>query len=364
MNISQLNYIIVYLGRSPAGSKITKELFLGLKDAGVNKISLAYSSFNHYLDSFIINDNYSKIVTYESLWGLFLSFFRLISTTNKLINLEGNSCTNLYIFPMNTPLSIIMQVILTLKGKKTYCVIHDAVRHPGDSFRKITAVLTWFEIRFSYKLIFLTGDVMEKCIKHFGFNKSKAHLLFLPLFEYINITPRQFPSKRPLRLLFLGRIKAYKGLPLLLGARKLLNKKGILTDLTIAGDGLMPSEVSVSMDNISVINRLLEDFEIAKLLSDADVLVLPYIEASQSGIASTSCSASLPLIYTPVGGLSEQLSGYGAIGTSSVSALAISESVEALIGDPLLYEALSEKQYKIAKSLSWLTFARALIKIQ
>jgi glycosyltransferase involved in cell wall biosynthesis len=47
--------------------------------------------------------------------------------------------------------------------------------------------------------------------------------------------------------------------------------------------------------------------EVSTLLNWADIVVLPYREASQSGIAPTALAAGRRVIATRVGGLAEQL---------------------------------------------------------
>ena len=47
--------------------------------------------------------------------------------------------------------------------------------------------------------------------------------------------------------------------------------------------------------------------EVSTILNWADVVVLPYREASQSGIAPTALAAGRRVVATRVGGLSEQL---------------------------------------------------------
>jgi glycosyltransferase involved in cell wall biosynthesis len=50
--------------------------------------------------------------------------------------------------------------------------------------------------------------------------------------------------------------------------------------------------------------------EIGELLSWSDAVVLPYREASQSGVAAAALAAGRFVLATRVGGLPEQLAGY------------------------------------------------------
>ena len=60
---------------------------------------------------------------------------------------------------------------------------------------------------------------------------------------------------------------------------------------------------------VTVENRWVPETEIGALLAWSDALILPYREASQSGVAAAALAAGRPVIATCVGGLREQLSG-------------------------------------------------------
>src|SRR4029077_14245081 len=50
-------------------------------------------------------------------------------------------------------------------------------------------------------------------------------------------------------------------------------------------------------------NRFIEDHELAQLFLDADLVVLPYTEASQSGVLNVAAAFGKPMIVTDVGEL-------------------------------------------------------------
>src|SRR6185312_4175108 len=56
-------------------------------------------------------------------------------------------------------------------------------------------------------------------------------------------------------------------------------------------------------------NHWVPEDELGSLFAWADVLVLPYKEASQSGVAPAAIAAGRFVVSTRVGGLAEQLSG-------------------------------------------------------
>lgn len=112
-------------------------------------------------------------------------------------------------------------------------------------------------------------------------------------------------------LLFFGFIRAYKGLDLLLQA---FNELDDSYQLIIAGEiygdfsvyqNLIDS--SANKENIHLFNHYIQDDEVPLYYSAADVCILPYKSATQSGITSISNHFELPIIATDVGGLKETI---------------------------------------------------------
>jgi glycosyltransferase involved in cell wall biosynthesis len=121
-----------------------------------------------------------------------------------------------------------------------------------------------------------------------------------------------------------GRIRKYKGVENLISA---FTKLGIEEmELVIAGEG----KLRVKKDfGIRIINRWLEEWEITELIKNAEVVVFPYIEASQSGLLPYCLNESKKVVVTPLQGLLEQTSGYKNVFVSTAfddEALAVSLS--------------------------------------
>ena len=114
---------------------------------------------------------------------------------------------------------------------------------------------------------------------------------------------------RPLRLLFFGRIVKYKGLGHLLQAQRMLRERGVAVEIIVAGSGSLEpvAELLEGLQGVEVHNRWLSNQEVASFMAGTDAVVLPYVEASQSGVAATAFAAGRPVIATPIGGLTEQV---------------------------------------------------------
>ncbi len=112
-------------------------------------------------------------------------------------------------------------------------------------------------------------------------------------------------------LLFFGIIRDYKGLDLLIQAMNLLDDS---YQLIIAGETYGSFEKyqllidqSTAKERIYLFNHYISDNEVPLYFSAADVCILPYKSATQSGITAISHHFTLPIIATDVGGLKESI---------------------------------------------------------
>ncbi len=112
-------------------------------------------------------------------------------------------------------------------------------------------------------------------------------------------------------ILFFGYVRPYKGLEDLLSALAIARPDS-WDMLTIVGEFYAPPERYRRLledprirDRVRVVNRYVPNEEVARWFAAADVVVLPYREATGSGIAQVAFGAGLPVIGTRTGGLEE-----------------------------------------------------------
>lgn len=108
-------------------------------------------------------------------------------------------------------------------------------------------------------------------------------------------------------LLFFGLIRDYKGLDILIEAMGMLDDS---YQLIIAGESYGSFEKYTELinqcslkENIVVFEQYIPDDMVSTLFSAADVLVLPYKSATQSGVVALAYQMELPMIATNVGAL-------------------------------------------------------------
>lgn len=111
--------------------------------------------------------------------------------------------------------------------------------------------------------------------------------------------------------LFFGYIRHYKGLDTLLEAWPAVRARRPGATLVVAGESyesLAPYEklaAAAGEGAVRMLNRYIPDDEVEALFRAADVTVLPYRSATQSGVTHVAYALGCPVIATRVGGITE-----------------------------------------------------------
>ncbi|MBY3184303.1 glycosyltransferase family 4 protein [Rhizobium sp. 25PS6] len=190
--------------------------------------------------------------------------------------------------------------------------VHDVEVHPGDSdTRTLPAWAPQLMVRQSGHVVVHGEGLKRMVLERYSKSPDCVHVLSHPaIHRYAELARRHQMARRgadgTLRVLLFGRIFAYKGLEHLIRAEAML--KDLLPNLriTVAGRGDDPWIFQPLMGDAGrydIRNRFIEDMEVAQLFLDADIVVLPYTEASQSGVLNLAAAFGKPVIVTDVGEL-------------------------------------------------------------
>jgi glycosyltransferase involved in cell wall biosynthesis len=182
-------------------------------------------------------------------------------------------------------------------------------RRPGDS------ALTRFAFRFVDYFIVQSKSV-EQDLQRF-IPSARYVVVPHPIYNVFGGLLPKTEARRQLRLsdehviLFFGYVRQYKGLHLLLDALQLVIKQ-IPVKLLVVGE-FYENEESYRRkiqdlgltDYVMVYSHYIPNEQVAIYFSACDVVVLPYISATQSGIVQLAYNFDKPVIATDVGGLAE-----------------------------------------------------------
>lgn len=244
---------------------------------------------------------------YESIPGLVGRALRaplFVAATTRWL---GDAAPALAICALPGPLDLLMHAALRRAGVPMAVVVHDADPHPGDGYPMLAA-LNRALVRRADGVIALTEHVAAR-LRAQGVVQAGVPLLTgagHPPFAFGAAPPPRAHGGK-LRVLSFGRLLPYKGLDLLADALRRLGEREM--EVRVVGQGPESAGLAAlrALPWVAVENRWVEESEIGALIAWADLLVLPYREASQSGVAAAALAAGRFILSTRVGGLIEQL---------------------------------------------------------
>ncbi len=200
-------------------------------------------------------------------------------------------------------------VMPLLKKFPLVITIHDAQQHLGDRESGYTPQrIMDFGFRRADRVIVHGRSMVEIVIEKLGFDSSLIHVI--PL---IALADTQSPL--PIRddgqaILFFGRIWEYKGLEYLVRAMSQVNAEFPEAKCIIAGRGEDLQHYRKWMANPAAFvihNDWISDEQRSQLFASCSMVVLPYVEASQSGVTPIAYAFEKPVIATRIGGLPDMI---------------------------------------------------------
>ena len=193
-------------------------------------------------------------------------------------------------------------------GAKIVVSHHDPFPHSGEHFKSETEVYASV-ISKSQGTVLLNKNQLDEFCNFYHISSDEVLINRLGVYDNIrSFIPTKISPKRH-NILFFGRISKYKGIEYLCEAMRIVSDVIPDASLTIAGSGKMYFDIEPykQFDNIEFRNYFIGLPELACLLSQCDVTVCPYTDATQSGVIMTSYSLGKPVIATNVGGLPEMI---------------------------------------------------------
>jgi glycosyltransferase involved in cell wall biosynthesis len=273
--------------------------------------------------------------TYTSIAGLAGRVLRGASLLAELTRELRGLQAELAICAMPGPLDLMFLSALRRAGVPVAVIVHDAKRHPGDGFPLLMSLQRRL-VAGADAVVALSSHVATQ-LRVRAMLRPGAKLIVMahPPFDFGTVPPPFAHGGSP-RLLTFGRLLPYKGLDLLAEA---LLRLGPRADLQLRVVGSGPESRTLRAlrrhEGVSVENRWVPEAEICALIGWSDALVLPYREASQSGVAATALAAGRSVIATRVGGLAEQLAGDELARLCNPDAASLAEAIQEILNTPM-----------------------------
>ena len=306
------------------------------KDVYLNGITQEKHNIKNY--SILKAYGYNRLEKYISLFLFLLKiyFYGVVNKYNALL-LMGFTAWDPFIAK-----------VFKWTGKSVFYVVHDGKVHLGET-GDFTQKRTVSAMQDSKYLIFLSDYVRNLVKENFGIQKD-SYITPHGLINYGKLPLKPKSKKEKPILLFLGRLSKYKGVDLFIDALK--DIPDVFSKVIIAGKTMFGYEINTDNPKIEIIDKWLLEDEMADLLNECDILVFPYLEATQSGIATLAINYLVPSIVNNVGGLYEQFPNETAL-FQNPEITELRESIIELSTNNDLYKSISDKLLFLRESYSW-----------
>lgn len=251
-----------------------------------------------------------------------------------------------------------------LKAKKKIVTINDPKVHPREEknlWKFISGQIAILLMKKADEIIVL-GEKQRKTVRRLGY-KQRIIVSRIGHYDFFKKEKIRKHKIEPATLLFFGRIQEYKGIKYLLDS--LLQIKSHKFKLILAGEGnykpyeeqLIKLKGKVEVDKGYVIDK-----KVSEYFQRASFVVMPYTDATQTGIIQIAYSYKKPVIATAVGSLPELViddkTGYL---IPSKDSKKLKEAIMKLLKNPEKAKQMGERAHKFMKEeLDWNKIAKKL----
>ncbi len=267
--------------------------------------------------------------------------------------------------------------LLRLCGFTVILTVHDVLPH--DEYTEVNR--RYFEklYRAPHRLIVHSENNRRELLSLFALDPAKvsiiplgAQTVFTDHFDVTRSAARaslDLPDAARI-ILFFGLIKRYKGLEYLLEAFETITSRCENVMLLVAGK-IYEGDADVhrhytqllagyrDRPDIRLDSRYIPLAQVSRYFSAADLVVLPYVKASQSAVLLSAYAAGRAVVATETGGLGEVVAdGVSGMMVPPKDAAAIAEAAIAVLNDPDALRRMGLEAKRLADTTySWANIA-------
>ena len=274
-------------------------------------------------------------------------YYKIITFRPDVIHLQGEHPW----FDLTSPfLARKYPIVLT---------VHDVILHSGDeSSTRIPSFFYEINRKFAHKIIVHGKHLKQEMLETSRFSANDIHILPRGVNSIYKRYITQTADEEKYSILFFGRIWPYKGLGYLIEAEPKVSKVFPDLKIVIAGRGEdfnRYREMMVNKEKFVVYNEYISNETVNKLFQKASVIVLPYTDASQSGVIPMAYSFKKPVIATNVGSLPEVVDhGETGLIVPPKDSDKLADAIIGLFSDTKKLKEMGEKAFiKSNEDLSW-----------
>lgn len=267
------------------------------------------------------------------------------------------------------------QYCKTVYKTKFVFTLHDAL--PWDNDKRMINLLDVFYRQADYIIV---GNKREyqKCVDNFNLNNKKIAVIKHGIY---NLFDNDLYDKKIARillnipqnktvLLFFGFLKEFKGLEYLIEAMHILKKEKqnviayIASALKYAPKNLVSNTLSkihqLELNEDFILNlNYLDTNDIEAVFKASDISIMPYTNASQSGVLMMSIGFKKPVIISDVFAEKEWVDKKAGLIFKTKNAKDLAKKIKLMMADKNKYDEYGEYGYRYGmKNLNWKDIAK------
>lgn len=256
----------------------------------------------------------------------------------------------------------IMHLPYAWMTKKTLYTTHDPIPHKTPSFAR-ELVRHKILFRALKHHLFLSDALVKPFCQKYKVPEERTHYSRLSVYDFLRYY-KETPNEYGKYILFFGRIDQYKGVDILIDAYEQSEARMSGLKLVIAGKGNLAHDKSKLSEDIILLNRYIDNDELANLIRHCRFVVLPYLSATQSGCVMSAFAFSKPIIATAVGDLpKEVIDEETGLICNPNDIEDLKTKIDTMSGANLLaFEKRIEKKYAAGSVYSWEAAAKSIVK--
>lgn len=354
--------LVMQWGRTAAGPTLTLTVARALIEQDQHAVHVSYSRSANVASEFdVLPVPHHRVSSWRSARDVPRTLASLPAIALGFARFVRRHRIDTVVIPMEHPLHASVVWMLRPLGVRQVLLLHDGELHPGETGR-LRSLMRTLQFRSVDSALVFSEHVRHGARELLRLDDDQIAVTNLPpMLSHGSVEPRELTGGT-LTLGMFGRAVEYKGFDLAVDAVRLLRKDRSELQLRLVGAGVGAFVDAGGETWLRVEDRYLDDDEIPALMRELDVLLLPYREASQSGVLVEAMAAGLPVVVTPVGGLPGQVqrAECGAV-ADAVTSEAVAAAIDAVIQAPARYREYSRNGLRAASGAQGrASFLRAL----
>jgi glycosyltransferase involved in cell wall biosynthesis len=212
-----------------------------------------------------------------------------------------------------------------------------------------------------------------RLIEELGADPDRVHTIPHGVFSHLaepapdGPPPAPFVTAKPVVLMF-GLMRPYKGIDVLLQAWRGVDGQTPIEDAELWIAGMPKMDISAlcasAPSGVRFVPRFINDCELPAYFERASLVVLPYLQADQSGVLFTALAFGKPLLLSDVGGFPEMAATGAARIVPAGDARALGAALRELLADrAALTEMCVRARAAIQGRYSWEAVSQAHIEL-